>query len=92
MIYRIDVVTEGVTYPIYEPRSVDMLTLSASLSLQMGLAGTLTMKVAKTHPNYIHILPLVSEFFVYQDDEEIFRGRMINKASDFYMTGKIVCE
>lgn len=92
MIYRIDVVTEGVTYPIYEPRSVDMLTLSASLSLQMGLAGTLTMKVAKTHPNYTHILPLVSEFFVYQDDEEIFRGRMINKASDFYMTGKIVCE
>ena len=92
MIYRIDVVTEGVTYPIYEPRSVDMLTLSASLNLQMGLAGTLTMKVAKTHPNYIHILPLVSEFFVYQDDEEIFRGRMINKASDFYMTGKIVCE
>lgn len=92
MIYRIDVVTEGATYPIYEPRSVDMLTISATLNLQMGLAGTLTMTVAKTHPNFSHILPLTSEFFVYQDDTEIFRGRMISKASDFYLTGKVICE
>lgn len=92
-MYRITVMTDGEEYSLKEPYADDDLQLIAPvLTLDISVPATLEFKLAVTHPNIDKLVPLSSEIYVYDDDEIIFRGRMLSPAKDFLNTLTVNCE
>ncbi|MDO4285227.1 MAG: phage tail spike protein [Eubacteriales bacterium] len=91
-MYAIKVLTDGATYPLFLSGVADLPLLEPVLTLEMGMQGSLTFRVPRTHPYRDKIRILSSEFYVYQNEEEIFRGRYIGREEDFYLTGAVTCE
>ena len=92
MTYKITVCTDGITYPLYLPGSDDLQLIDPELTQQLNYSGNLSFTIPPTHPFKDKIHPLRSEFFVYQNGKEIYRGRNINTEEDFYRLGEISCE
>ena len=88
------VVTDGIEYPLHEPRDNEgeLQLIDPVVTLEMGKNGQLTFRIAPGHPHKDKIQPLKSEIIVYQDNEVIFAGRHIGDESDFYNLGKVNCE
>ena len=68
------------------------LVLNPKLTLEMGKAGSLTFLLPTTNPMYDRIMKLKSIITVYQDDEEIFRGRVLHDEKDFRNCRDVYCE
>lgn len=90
--YKITVVTDGKEYPLYLPGSDDLQLIDPVLAQELNVSGGLTFDVPVTHPFKDMIKPLSSEFYVYQNGVEIFRGRNMGSEEDFSRTGSIECE
>lgn len=90
--YKITVVTDGREYPLYLPGSDDLQLIEPVLAQELNVSGGLTFGVPAMHPFKDMIRPLSSEFFVYQNGVEIFRGRNTGSEEDFSRTGMIECE
>lgn len=54
--------------------------------------GSFTFTMAPNHPCYDDVEPLNTIVTVYNDTEELFRGRVINTTQDFYNQKEVYCE
>lgn len=70
----------------------DYRVISPKCKLKVNTTGTLTFKVAPTHPYYSQIKKLESEITLTQDGEWIFTGRVLNDEKDFDNIKTIECE
>lgn len=91
-MYRISVITGGVEYPLHEPYGDDVRAISPVLTSSMDTVGSLSFQLAAVHPYVGKLKPLESEFYVYDDDEMIFCGRMVKPVKDYYNTVSVSCE
>lgn len=89
-MYRVTVATEGKVYPLLN----QVLRLqNPTLKEYAGNSiGYLKFKISPDHPYYDKIHPLESELYVYEDGEEIFRGRSVTSEEEFNRTHQITCE
>lgn len=58
--------------------------MNPKCELEVNTAGTLTFKVAPTHPYYDKINKLSSTITLIQDGEWVFSGRVLNDEKDFH--------
>lgn len=79
---------------LYSPKFVDdgYLVTNAKLTLEVNKAGSLTFVLPPNNILYGDIQKLKSIVTVYQDGEEIFRGRVIHDEKDFYNRKDVYCE
>lgn len=93
-MYKITYHHKGETkeYDLYLPGNNDLCLTSASLSLEEGKAGDLTLGVPYDNTARNALVCLTDEIIVYRDSEELFRGRCITKQSDFNLTGTLTVE
>lgn len=64
-------------YPLYEPLDDELRIYDPVLTHEMGMGGCFKFCILEKHPNASKIGLLKSEIMVYQDDKEIFRGRVL---------------
>lgn len=93
-MYRVTVITDGIEYPLHEPRDSDgeLQLIDPVVTLEMGKNGSFTFRISPLHPNKDKIQALRSEITVYDNEEILFAGRPIGDESDFYSIGKATCE
>lgn len=66
--------------------------LSPKLTLELNKAGSLTFLLPPNNVQYDNIKKLKSVITVYQDNEEIFRGRVLHDTRDFHNRKDVYCE
>ena len=91
-MYRVYVQYEGTEYPLYEPLDDEMQIFEPVLTEEPGSAGSFQFQIYRGHANYGKLKPCKSEVILYQDQEEIFRGRMLKPEQDFNNIVTITCE
>jgi len=79
---------------LHDPRhsSMGLVVESPKVNLEVNKVGSCTFTVLPTHPLYSSLLKLKTIIQVFDDDEEIFRGRVLNDDIDFYNKKSITCE
>jgi hypothetical protein len=80
------------TIPLYDLRSEDLVMTNPTVTLKENNAGTFTFTILPTHPYYDQITKMKSTVKVYDNDDEIFSGRVINEKVDFFNRKKVTCE
>ena len=91
-MYRVYVQYGGAEYPLYEPLDDDTQIFEPVLTEEVGSAGSFQFRIYRGHVNYGKLRPCKSEIILYQDQEEIFRGRMLKPEQDFNNLVTITCE
>lgn len=91
-MYQIKAVNGATESYIFDPRVNDYTVIAPKLAPGLNKTGTLTFGIPNNHPNRAQILPLTSDIVVYEDGEEIWRGRSITNEKDFFKTGQVTCE
>lgn len=66
--------------------------INPKLTVELNKAGSLTFLLPPNNVMYASIQKLKSIITVMQDDEEIFRGRVLHDEKDFYNRKDIYCE
>lgn len=79
-------------YPIYEPLDDEMRVFKPTLTQEMGKGEIFEFYMMTNHPNADKLKLLKSEVIVYEDKQEIFRGRVLNPRYDIGNMIDIVCE
>lgn len=78
---------------LYEPdQKSDMLVVGPTCDAEAGLSGQLSFTMLPGHYLYDTIKKLKTEIVATLDEEEIFRGRILNWDIDFYKNKKVHCE
>lgn len=79
---------------IYDPFDLDPETklVSPELALADNAAGSLSFTMPPGHEAYDGLERMTSTLGVFQDDEQLFEGRITEETSDFYKRKKIYCE
>lgn len=79
---------------IYSPLMVQQKLVSseAKITYEFNKAGSFSIIIPVSHPEYSNIKKLKSIITVEDDSKEIWRGRVIDTTRDFYNNKKIVCE
>ena len=89
-MYRVTVVTDGKEYPLLNKvLKLDTPTLQEVIG---NSPNYLKFGILPTHPYYDKIDVLRSELFVYENGEELFRGRSVTGEESFNRTNKLTCE
>lgn len=70
----------------------NIIVFSPRITQELNKAGSLTFTVPDTHPQYSNIKPLATEIKVYDGDERIFWGRVLDTKRDFYRRKEVHCE
>lgn len=77
---------------IYDLRDKDLKIISPKLSQEVNKTGSFNFTIPPGNPGYNYIKKLKSIITIYQDEEEIFRGRALNDKLDFYNRRQVECE
>lgn len=79
---------------IYSPAVIDKgyAISNAIITQEINKAGSLTFSMPVSNPAYDKVRKLKPTVHVYQNDIEIWRGRVIDSTRDFYNNKKITCE
>ncbi|MBD9172903.1 MAG: hypothetical protein EGP83_07180 [Clostridiales bacterium] len=77
---------------LYSPGDEELSVLSPMLETQCNAAGTLTFVLLPEHPLYNALHKLRTRIRVMQDDEIIWRGRVLETETDFYRQKTVTCE
>ena len=77
---------------LYSPGDEELSVLSPVLETSCNAAGTLTFVLLPAHPLYDKLKKLKTRIRVMQDDEIIWRGRVLETESDFYRQKTVTCE
>ncbi len=77
---------------LYSPGDEELSVLSPVLETQCNAAGTLTFVLLPEHPMYSALHKMRTRIDVRQDDEIIWRGRVLETESDFYRQKTVTCE
>lgn len=83
---------DGERYVIHDSRSNRIRVTEAKCDMELNRTGTLSFKINPTHPNFDKIFKHKSEIYLFQDNECIFCGRVLNDEVDIYNFKTIVCE
>ncbi len=68
------------------------LALTQVLEQELNTSGTLSFQIADTHMHKDKLVELTTEIYVYDNEEEIFCGRIIHIQQTIYNTKSITCE
>lgn len=74
--------TDRITYPVFEP----------SLELALNDAGSLEFSIFPTHPLYDQLGQMHTFVKVFQDNDELFYGRVLTMETDMYGVRHCHCE
>lgn len=77
---------------LYSPGDEELSVLSPVLETQCNAAGTLTFVLLPEHPMYSAPHKMRTRIDVRQDDEIIWRGRVLETETDFYRQKTVTCE
>lgn len=77
---------------LYSPGDEELSVLSPVLETSCNAAGTLTFVLLPAHPLYDKLQKLKTRIRVMQDDEIIWRGRVLETETDFYRQKTVTCE
>lgn len=77
---------------LYLPGDEELSVLSPVLETSCNAAGTLTFVLPPSHPRYDKLQKLKTRIRVMQDDEILWRGRVLETESDFYRQKTVTCE
>lgn len=77
---------------LYLPGDEELCVLSPVLETQCNAAGTLTFVLLPEHPLYSALHKMRTRIDVRQDDEIIWRGRVLETETDFYRQKTVTCE
>lgn len=77
---------------LYSPGDEELSVLSPMLETQCNAAGTLTFVLLPEHPMYSALHKMRTRIVVKQDDEIIWRGRVLETETDFYRQKTVTCE
>lgn len=77
---------------LYLPGDEELCVLSPVLETQCNAAGTLTFVLLPAHPLYSALHKMRTRIIVKQDDEIIWRGRVLETETDFYRQKTVTCE
>lgn len=66
--------------------------LSPKLTVELNKAGSLEYILPPNNVIYDNVKKLKTIITAYQDDDEIFRGRVLHDDGDFYRKKKVYCE
>lgn len=80
--------------PLYVPTLTDSGygVISPLLTVELSKAGSLEFTLPPNNILYDDIKKLKSTFKVFQDEKEIFEGRLLHDEKDFYKQKKVYCE
>lgn len=62
------------------------------LTLEAGKAGSLSFTMYPNHPEYESLRRMLGRVIVYEDDTELFRGRILRMETNLYKERKVTCE
>lgn len=79
-------------YTIYDPRYSDYVVDSAELRLELNKVDSLTFKIYPNHPNFAALKKLKSDIVVYDNNNIIFRGRILDETVGWNNEVKCTCE
>ena len=77
---------------IYHSKLSSMAIYNPSLELEVNKTGSFEFTIYPDHPRYDLIRKLKSIVTVYQDDELLFRGRVLEEESGWHNEKKVTCE
>lgn len=77
---------------LYDPRGEEVALIDPRLEIEVNQAGSFAFTMPPTHLFYDLPQKMTSVIRVMQDDDELFRGRIINVSIDFYKRKKCECE
>lgn len=77
---------------LYLPGDETLSVLSPVMETQCNAAGTLTFVMLPEHPLYSALHKMRTRIDVRQDDEIIWRGRVLETETDFYRQKTVTCE
>lgn len=77
---------------LYSPGDEELSVLSPVLETSCNAAGTLTFVLLPEHPLYSALHKMRTRIIVKQDDEIIWRGRVLETETDFYRQKTVTCE
>ena len=83
---------DGERFILHDSRSNNIRVISAQCEMELNKTGTLTFSISPTHPNFDKIYKHKSEIYLFQDDDCIFCGRILNDETDIYNFKNITCE
>ena len=83
---------DGERYILHDSRSTNVRVHDAVCTMELNRTGTLTFTINPTHKNFDKIYKLKSEIYLFQDDECIFCGRVLNDETNLYNLKTVVCE
>ena len=83
---------DGERYILHDSRSNKVRVHDAVCTMELNRTGTLTFTINPTHKNFDKIYKLKSEIYLFQDDECIFCGRVLNDETNLYNFKTVVCE
>lgn len=78
--------------PIYDLRDENLVLIDSKLDLEVNKAGAFSFKMPPQHPQYELPRKMLSCIQVFQDDEEVFNGRITECKIDFYNRKHFTCE
>lgn len=83
---------DGNTYILHDSRSNKIRVNDAVCTMEVNKTGTLTFTISPTHKHFDKIHKHKSEIYLFQDDDCIFCGRVLNDETDIYNFKNITCE
>ena len=78
--------------PLYDLRDEDLVLISPTVKLEENSAGSFEFTILPKHPHYDSVNELDCVISVYDNDAEIFSGRVTETTLDMYNRKKVVCE
>ena len=77
---------------LYDPLQSDYVLENAKLTVETNKSAVLEATVPVLNPAYSRLNRLTDFIYAYQDEEEIFRGRILHQESNFLLEKELYCE
>lgn len=77
---------------IYDLRDDALVLIDPKIDLEINKAGSFVFKIPPQHPQYDLPKKMLSCIQVFQDDREVFNGRITESKIDFYNRKQLSCE
>lgn len=72
--------------------NTNRLILQPQLNLEINDPGSFSFTILPSHPLYSRIIPYGTDFTIYSEGVEIFRGRVKSLTTDIYRQRSVQCE
>lgn len=80
------------SYLLHDPRLSDLKLINPKCDLELNKTGSFTFTIYPNHPYFDKLKKLKSVVTIYQDDDLLFRGRILDDKSGMYNEKQITCE